>query len=264
MENENTKMDNNLDNAIECYKKGEFQQAIDIFSNILEHEEDNAEIYNNMGLCYAKLGNFEQAEKSFTKSIKLNPLIPQTYINLSDLYYKSGDLSGAIGVLERGSYEIEDNYVIAHLLARVYIEDSRYDMAITELEKILDAQPENYDAYYDMGRVMFEMGNYEDAISNFENVIEYKEDNEFLYYYLAQAYEANNEIDKAISNYLKSTTVNTKFAMPYKKLGVLFLAREDFEDAIEFFEDYIKLDVPDEERKNVNELINRIKSKIKG
>ena len=48
---------------------------------------------------------------------------------------------------------------------------------------------------------------------------------EFLYYYLGQAYEANNEVDKAISNYLKATAVNTKFALPYKKLGVLFLAR---------------------------------------
>lgn len=256
-------MGNSIEEAVECFKKGQYQEAIDIFSNILEHSDDTAEIYNNMGLCYTKLGNFEQAEKSFTKSVKLNPLIPQTYINLSDLYYKSGDLAGAIGVLERGSYEIEDNYVIAHLLARVYIEDSRYDMAIVELEKIIDAQPENYDAYYDMGRVQFELGNYEDAISNFENVIEYKENNEFLYYYLAQAYEANNEIDKAISNYLKSTAVNTKFPMPYKKLGILFLAREDYEDAVEFFEDYAKLDITEEEKTNIYKLIERISQKIK-
>lgn len=251
-----------LDKAIELYQKGEYKEAIDSFSSVLEHEEDNAEIYNNIGLAYSKLGEFENAEKAYTKSIKLNPEIPQTYINLSDLYYKHGDLSGAIGVLERGSYEITDNYVIAHLLARVYIEDSRYDMAICELEKILDAQPENYDAYYDMGRVQFELGNYEDAISNFENVIEYKENNEFLYYYLAQAYEANNEIGKAISNYLKANAVNTKFPMPYKKLGILFLAREEYADAMEFFTDYIKLDIPEEERNSVNTLIERIKAKL--
>lgn len=255
-------MSENLDKAIELYKKGEFKEAIDVFSSVLEHEEDSPEIYNNMGLAYAHLGDFENAEKSYTKSVKLDPTIPQTYINLSDLYYKNGDLAGAIGVLERGSYELTDNYVIAHLLARVYIEDSRYDMAICELEKILDAQPENYDAYYDMGRVQFELGNYEDAIANFENVIEYKENNEFLYYYLAQSYEANNEVDKAISNYLKATAINTKFPMPYKKLGVLFLAREDFEDSIEFFEDYMKLDVPDDEKENVKQLVERIKKKL--
>ena len=69
-------------------------------------------------------------------------------------------------------------------------------------------------------------------------------------------------MDKAISNYLKATAINTKFPMPYKKLGVLFLARGDFEDSIEFFEDYMKLDIPDDEKENVKVLIERIKKKL--
>ena len=83
-----------------------------------------------------------------------------------------------------------------------------------------------------------------------------------MYYALAQAYEGNNEIDKAISNYLKSIAVNDKFTLAYKKVGVLFLAREDFEDAIEYFEDYINFDIPEEEKESVGKLIERIKSKI--
>ena len=215
-----------------------------------------------MGLCYSKLNDFEQAERAYTKSIELNPAIPQAYINLSDLYYKNNDLAAAIGTLEKGTYEMEENTVLAHMLARVYSEDCRYDMAIVELEKVLDAEPENYDAYYDLGKIFFELGDYESAIANFENVIEYKENNEFLYYYLAQAYEGNNEIDKAISNYLKAITVNTKFAIAYKKLGILFLARNDFEDALEYFGDYLNLDIPQEEKDNVNKLIERIKAKL--
>ena len=109
--------------------------------------------------------------------------------------------------LQKGSYELEDNLTIAHLLARVYIDDQRWEDAIFELEKVLDGEPENYDAYYDLGHVMFELGDYESAISNFENVTEYRQDSELLYYALAQAYEANNEVDKAISNYLKAIAV---------------------------------------------------------
>ena len=80
------------DSALEFYKQGKYKEAIDVFSTVLEHDEGNAEVYNNMGLCYAKLNDFEQAEKSYTKSIELNPQIPQAYINLSDLYYKNNDL----------------------------------------------------------------------------------------------------------------------------------------------------------------------------
>ena len=107
----------------------------------------------------------------------------------------------------------------------------------------------------------FELGNYDVAIENFENVLEYKDNNEWVYYYLAQAYEANNEIDKAISNYLKAIAVNYNFIPAYKKVGILFLARGDYEDALEYFEDYLNMDIPQEETAQVKELVNRIKKK---
>ena len=166
------------------------------------------------------------------------------------------------GSLQRGTYELENNLTLAHLLVRVYIEDQRYEDAVVELERVLDGEPENYDAYYDLGHVCFELGDYESAISNFENVLTYREDSELLFYSLAQAYEANNEIDKAISNYLKAIAVNDKFTLAYKKVGILFMARNDFEDAIEYFEDYVNFDIPQEEKDSVNKLIERIKARV--
>ena len=83
-----------------------------------------------------------------------------------------------------------------------------------------------------------------------------------LYYALAQAYEGNNEIDKAISNYLKAIAVNDKFTLAYKKVGILFLARNDYDDAIEYFEEYLNFDIPQEEKDKINELIVRIKKKL--
>ena len=129
------------------------------------------------------------------------------------------------------------------------------------LENILEKQPENYDVYYDLGRVHFELGNYASAIENFENVLEYKSENPWIYYYLGEAYEANDEIDKALSNYLKAIARNDAFAPAYKKAGVLFFARGDFEDAIEYFEDYTNLYIAEEEKAKINELIERIKKK---
>ena len=215
-----------------------------------------------MGVSYSCLGDFEHAENYYTKALELDPEMAHGYINLSDLYYKAGDLPSALGTLQRGSYELPDNLAIAHLLARVYIEDQRWEDAIVELERVLEGEPENYDAYYDLGHVYFELGEYESAIDNFENVIEYEQNNELLYYALAQAYEGNNEIDKAISNYLKAIAVNDKFILAYKKVGILFLARNDYDDALEYFENYRDFDIPVEERTNIDNLISRIKSKV--
>ena len=247
--------------ALDFYKEGKYNEAIDSFSSVLETEGDNAEIYNNIGLCYANLGDDEKAEKNYLKSQEINPKLPQVYINLADIYYKQKDMGSGIELMSQGIYEIPDNLVFRHYLARFYMEDAKLDLAIDELEKILEKQPENYDVYYDLARVHFELGNYALAIENFENVLEYKSENPLLYYALAQAYEANDEVDKAISNYLKAIAHNDSFSPAYKKVGILFFARGDFEDAIEYLEDYTKFDIPKEESDKVNDLIERIKKK---
>lgn len=253
-----------VDKAIEYYNKGEFQSAIDAFSVVLEECPENAELYNNIALCYANLGDYEKAEKNYLKAQELNPKLPQVYINLADIYYRNKDMANGIGLITTGICEIPDNMVLRHYLARFYMEDAKLDLAIDELETILEVQPDNYDVYYDLAKVHFELGNYACAIENFENVLEYKSENPWIYYYLGEAYEANDEIDKALSNFLKAIARNDAFAPAYKKAAILFLARGDYADAMEYFEDYTKLDIPEEEAGKIRELMERIKKKQNG
>lgn len=251
-------MKTKVDEALKLYNEKEYQKAIDIFSSILETNDDNAEIYNNIATCYLQLGELEKAEKNYLKAQSLDPKLPQIYVNLADIYFKQHDIDSGIQLISQGIYEIPDNMVLRHYLARFYMEDARLDLAIDELYKILDEQPDNYDAYYDLAKVNFELGNYDVAIENFENVLNYKE-NEWVYFYLGEAYEANNEIDKAISNYLKAIAHKSDFILPYKKVAILFLARGDWEDAIEYFEDYLTAEIPDEEKVKISALVERIK-----
>ena len=116
-------MSEKIDKAMGLFKEGKYKESIDAFSSVLETEPDNADIYNNMGVAYSCLDNFEQAEKFYIKAIELDPELVQAYINLSDLYFKAGDVASSLGTLQRGSYELPDNLAIAHLLARVYIEE---------------------------------------------------------------------------------------------------------------------------------------------
>ena len=213
-----------VDKAIKLYNDGKYQEAIDAFSSVLEVCQDNAELYNNIALCYANLGEYEKAEKYYLKAQELNPKLAQVYINLADIYYRRKDMASGIGLVTTGLVELPDNLVLRHYLARFYMEDAKLDLAIDELENILEKQPDNFDVYYDLGRVHFELGNYASAIENFENVLEYKSENPWIYYYLGEAYEANDEIDKALSNFLKAIARNDSFSPAYKKAGILFFA----------------------------------------
>ena len=257
-------MKEKLDKALECFKKKDWDGAINLFTSILEVDTNNAEIYNNLGLCYANVGNEEKAEKNYLKCIELNPQIPQCYINLVATYYKQSRMGEGINILSYAIDMLEDNLLFRHYLARFYMEDAKQDLAIDELVYILEKQPDNYDAYYDLAKIYFEFGNYDSAIENLENVLEYKKDNELIYFYLAEAYQANNEIDKAISNFLKAIATNNRFPVPYKKVAILFMARGDYEDAAEYLEDYLNFDIPQEEKDNIEKLLQSIKAKIDG
>lgn len=254
-------MKEKLDKALECFKKKDWNGAIDSFTSIIEVEPENAEIYNNLGLCYANIGDDEKSEKNYLKCIELNPQIPQCYINLVDLYYKQRRLGEGINILSYAIDMLPDDIIFRHYLARFYMEDAKQDLAIDELVYVLEKQPDNYDAYYDLAKIYFEFGNYDSAIENLENVLEFKQDNELIYYYLAEAYQANDEIDKAISNFLKAIATNNKFAPAYKKVAILFLARGDYADAIEYLEDYMDLDISEEEKNSTAKLIENIKQK---
>ena len=136
-------MSTKAEKAIEAYNKKDYQKAIDLFSSVLETEEPGAELYNNIALCYSHTGDMDKAEKNFLKAQELNPKLPQVYINLADIYYKKKEYLNGIELLSQGIYEIPDNLVLRHYLARFYMEDARLDLAIDEVYKILDEQPDN-------------------------------------------------------------------------------------------------------------------------
>ncbi len=141
---------------------------------------------------------------------------------------------------------------------RELISDCRYDDALEMLQIATDDEPDNVDYNYELARIFMEMGNYHSAISNLELVTE-KLRNHLLYYMLGEAYQADNQIDRAIGAYLKSIMLNEKFALSYKKLGILFLGRGDKLSSIEYFEDYLKLDIAQSEKEETKKVLNRIK-----
>ena len=144
-------MDNALDKALSLFKERNYKEAIDAFHVIIENGEENAEIYNNIGVSYSNLNDYENAEIYFNKALKLDSTIPQLYLNMSDVYYKQNKIALAIECLRAGEVALPENTVIPHYLARILMEDAQQDLAIDELDKILEKEPNNYDAYYDLG-----------------------------------------------------------------------------------------------------------------
>lgn len=253
------KTDKDLQLALSAFKAEDYDTALKQFLSLLEADKNNPNILNNIGLCYSKLAKDDMAVEYFIRTLSLNPKSVQTYINLSDIYFKNKSIIDAINLLENAVTIMPREIALKHYLSRFYLEDCRYDMALEQLFEILDIDEDNLDAFWDLGNVQFEMGDYDSAVANYETVLQKIDSNAVLFYQTALAYEANDNVDKAISNHLKAISCNENFHPSYKKLGILFMARGDMESAIEYFEDYLKFDLPPEEKKTIEDILTRIR-----
>ena len=121
----------------------------------------------------------------------------------------------------------------------------------------MDKNPNDIDANYDIAKIYFDTGFYESAINHFERVLEEKEDSADIHYAAAQAYSANDDIDKAIFHLFSVISINQAYYPAYKKLGIMLLAKGEKEEAKEYFEKYIKFDLPKEEIEEIKKIINR-------
>ena len=140
---------------------------------------------------------------------------------------------------------------------RELIKDCRYDEALDALELAQEKEPGNWELFYEYARLQFELGDYASAVANYEQLVEHHK-SAIIYYNLGEAYECNNQLDKAIGAYLKAIVANAKFPFAYKKLGMLFMARNDMESAKEYFNDYLKLDIAKDEKESVEKVLKRI------
>ena len=247
-----------IKNALDFFKKGDYENSLrDFLAALAENPDDNA-ILNNIGLCYSKLSNDEKAEEYYIMALKDHEESVETYINLSDLYYRNKRLEEGTNLLETAVTIMPENIVLMHYLARFYIADVKYDLAFDILNRILEISPENIDAYWDLGNLCYETGDYDNAAAAFEHVLEKRDDNAIFFYRTGLAYEACDNIDKALANYLKAIATDNFMAQPYKKAAVMFLAQDDKESAKEYLQDYLKFDLPDEEKEDINNILNRL------
>ncbi len=68
---------------------------------VIKHNPKSFTGYNNLGLAYQNVGDFNNAENLFLKSIQVKPDYGRAYVNLSVIKYKEGDVKGAEHILRK-------------------------------------------------------------------------------------------------------------------------------------------------------------------
>jgi len=132
--------------------------------------------YFNQGIKYHKQGKNEEAIKTYTKGLSLNP-------NDSDILFNRGN---------------------------VYHDMEKYDKALEDFNKAIEINPDdNADLYTNRGVVYYSMKEYARAIEDYNKAIEINPDDSDIYNNRADAYKQLGETDKAFRDYERALEIKT-------------------------------------------------------
>ena len=123
---------------------GEFKTALGIYSYY-------PECYEQLGLAYFRIHDYDESLKNYEQALKLNPYTSVTYGNMGIIYFQKGDLQKALELYQK-SVTLDPNYDDGYFnLGSTYGTLGQFDKAIENFKKCLEIRPDYAQAYYFLG-----------------------------------------------------------------------------------------------------------------
>jgi len=150
--------------------------AIDYFNAALRLKPDFAGAHNNLGNLFIIQRKFPEAVASFQQAVRLQPDLAVAHNNLGNVLRQQGQLAEAVASLEQALL-LKPDYAEAHLnLGNVFRAQSRLDDAIAAYRTALRLKPDLAGAQSNLGNVLKDQGWLDEAIAAYRTSLQLKPD----------------------------------------------------------------------------------------
>ena len=127
--------------AMALWQNGKFKnpkKAADYWGRAIRSKQNTAEAYNNRGLAYHELKQYDKAIKDYNQAIRLAPAQVAAYNNRGNSYYEIDEYQLALADFNQGLKRKPD-YAKAHLnRGLVYYQMDKTDQACKDFQKACD------------------------------------------------------------------------------------------------------------------------------
>ena len=192
-----------------------------------EEKPYHADVYNNLGVIYAKKGDYINAENAYTNAIRIAGIAwddvvikDLEYTKYTRAYYNRGNL---------------------------YYEQKKYDQAITDYDETIafyepkeDIDYDYSDAYYNKGLCYFNKNQYDQAIAEYQNAININPGFIWAHYSKGYVHFLKKEYSQALAEFQQVLSLPNDFrakegAHSYAQLGMglVYHKQGEYEQSLE-------------------------------
>jgi len=204
----------------------------------------SARAHYNYGAVLQQLGRFDEAEKEYRATLRIDPSYMKVYVNMASLLMSKSKLDEAKKYYDRAiqldpsSGEVHAGY--AYLLERL----GRADEARTEYENAIRVTPKKSAArlFYTYGAFLDKRGELNAAIAQYQSALEVDPNLADAHSELATALLTKGDSQKAEAHYLEAARLDPKRADTHSNLGSLLLREGKTSQAIIQYEEALRID----------------------
>jgi len=146
----------------------QFDKAMEDFDKAIASNPGFYEAFNHRGGTFEKMGQFDKAIDDFDKAISLNPRYAEAYYNRGVVYGKTGSFDASIASFNK-SLELDPGKVDAYVSRGVsYAIIGKHDKALKDFNEAIDLNQNYAKAYLNRANLYSVTGRKELAIADFQ------------------------------------------------------------------------------------------------
>jgi tetratricopeptide (TPR) repeat protein len=149
-----------------------YREALQEYQRVLDAQPDLDQAYVQIGLCYYRLDDLDNALVFFEKALEKRPAAPDVLINMGAIYLERGELEVGIQYVEQVDEKSMTDPSLYYNIGVLFFNRGDIDLAIKYIQKCLMVDGKYSEGYYQLGLAFLNKGNGDEAKKCFRKVIE--------------------------------------------------------------------------------------------
>ena len=201
-----------VEKARYAFHAGEYQEAEELWQQVLELENYRWEANFFLGMTYLRLNDYQAGVEYMSEAYQLRPEDYSTLVNYARLLYRNQQREEAREVLQEVPEDMreqdEQYYNLRGLLAMA---EDDLERATASLEIAVEINPDNYHVRNNLGLANIRKGNFADAVDHLEEAVAQEPAEAYIYNNLGVAYENLTELEPARENYERALELDPDY-----------------------------------------------------
>ena len=221
-----------FDEAVAHHRGGRFQEAEQLYRQILEGNPIHAAALHLLGLVAYQGLEYDRARDLIGQAIQQDGKKALYHYNLGLACEKAGQLDEAVRAYQQG-LQLKSNYVEAHSnLGTVYREQGDLKSAVLAFERAVAIKPDYAGGYNNLGVVFKEQGDLDRAIGAYQQALRLNPRNAESHYNLGMVYLGREQSEEATAAFRQAIDINPEYAKAHHNLGLALLWQDQRDEAL--------------------------------